>query len=287
VLDRLNELERPIAASIMIERLEAASPDEREQTLEWLRQVGAIEVLFRSVQRRTPWRRALAIRMLAVTGAEEALPVLIERLTDRSRCVREAAVRALGRMRDIRVLSALAELYMQPGRVGAGVVYEALLGFGPAAAQVLSESLYSPNEHVRVRSVFGVGAALEPAVARSRLVRTLGDESAIVRAPDGRRAGTDRRQRAHGRVARASRDEERIVRRAAVSALASYDDPCAVQLALSALDDPDRDTAVRAGETLVRLSRLTRVVAIASAVVADGQQWPIKRARILARLGVA
>jgi hypothetical protein len=106
VLDRLNELERPIAASIMIERLEAASPDEREQTLEWLRQVGA-------------------------------------------------------------------------GRVGAGVVYEALLGFGPAAAQVLSESLYSPNEHVRVRSVFGVGAALEPAVARSRLVRTLGDESAI------------------------------------------------------------------------------------------------------------
>jgi hypothetical protein len=62
--------------------------------------------------------------MLAVTGAEEALPVLIERLTDRSRRVREAAVRALGRMGDIRVLSALAELYMQPGRVGAGVLYD-------------------------------------------------------------------------------------------------------------------------------------------------------------------
>jgi HEAT repeat protein len=286
-LGRLNELERPIAASIMIERLEAASPEEREQTLDWLRHAGAIEVLFRSVQRRAPWRRVLAIRMLGVAGAEEAVPVLIERLTDRSRRVREAAVRALGRIGDVRALSALAELYMQPGRVGAGVVYEALLGFGPAAAQVFSEGLYSPNEHVRVPSVFGVGAALEPAVARARLVRTLGDASAMVRAATADVLGRIGGSEVTEELARAVRDEERIVRRAAVSALASYDDPRAVQLALSALDDPDRDTAVRAGETLVRLSRLTRVGSIASAVVADGQHWPIKRARILARLGVA
>ena len=86
--------------------------------------------------------------------------------------------------------------------------------------------------------------------------------------------------------ARASRDEERSVRRAAVSALGSFDDPQAVQLALGALGDPDHDTAVRAGETLVRLSRLPRVGAVASAVVADRQPWPIGRARILASLGV-
>jgi hypothetical protein len=40
-LGRLDELERPVAASILIERLNVASPKERERTLEWLRQVGA------------------------------------------------------------------------------------------------------------------------------------------------------------------------------------------------------------------------------------------------------
>ena len=284
-LSRFNELERPIAASIMFERLEVASPEERDTTLAWLRQVGAIEVLLRSARRWPPWRRALAIRMLGVAGAEEAVPVLIERLTDRSRRVREAAARALGRIGDVRALPALAELYMQPGRVGAGIVYEALLGFGSAAARVFSEGLHSPNEHVRVPSVFGVGAALEPAVGRSRLARTLGDESAMVRAATADVLGRIGGNEVTEELARASRDEECIVRRAAVSALASYDDQRAVQLALSALDDADRDTALRAGETLVRLSRLTRVGAIASAVVADGQHWPIERARILARLG--
>jgi HEAT repeat protein len=286
-LDRFNELERPIAATIMIERLEVASPEEREETLEWLRQVGAIEVLLRSVRRWAPWRRAVAIRVLGVTGADEAVPVLIERLADRSRHVREAAVRALGRIGDIRALPPLVELHVQPGRVGTGIVYEALLGFGPAAARVFSEGLCSPNEYVRVSSVFGVGATLEPADARSRLGRALADESSLVRAATADVLGRIGGNEVTEELARASRDEERSVREAAVSALATYDDPRAVQLALSALDDPDRDTALRAGETLVRLSPLTRVGAIASAVVADGEHWPIKRARILACLGVA
>jgi HEAT repeats len=285
-LGRFNELERPIAASMMIERLKVSSPEERERTLEWLRQVGAIEVLFRSVRRWAPWRRAVAIRVLGLAGAEEALPVLIERLTDRSRYVREAAARALGQIGDTRALPALAELHMQPGRVAAGIVYEALLAFGPAAAQVFSEGLYSPHEHVRVSSVFGVAALLEPSAARSRLERMLGDEFASVRAATADVLGRIGGGEVTEELARASRDEERSVRRAAVSALGSFDDPQAVQLALGALGDPDHDTAVRAGETLVRLSRLPRVGAIASAAVADGQPWPIDRARILASLGI-
>jgi HEAT repeat protein len=285
-LSSLNELERPIAGSIMIERLKVASSEERALTLEWLRRVGAIEALLRSLRRWAPWRRALAIRTLGLTGAEEAVPALIERLSDRSRHVREAAVRALGRIGDTRALPALARLYVEPGRVAAGIVYEALLAFGSASAQVFSEGLHSPNEHVRVPSVFGASLVLDPPVARSRLERMLGDESASVRAAAAEMLGRIGGDAVPEELARVSRDEERSVRRAAVSALGSYDDPKAARLALSALDDPDRDTVVRAGETLVRLSRLPSVGSIANAAVADGHAWPIERARILASLGV-
>ncbi len=282
-LSHLNELERPVAASLVIEQLKVASPEERKLTLEWLREVGAIDTLLRSARRWAPWRRALAVRLLGLAGAEEAVPALVERLSDRSRYVREAAVRALGRIGDTRALSALTDLFSRPGRVAAGIVYEALLAFGSSSAQVFSEGLHSPDEHVRVPSVFGVGT-VDPG-ARPRLEPMLSDEAAAVRAAAaellGRIGGTD----VTPELARAARDEERSVRRAAVSALASYDHPKAVQLAQSALDDPDRDTAVRAGETLVRLSRLPRVGAIAQTAVAERETWPIERARILASLG--
>jgi hypothetical protein len=98
-----------------------------------------MEVVFRSVRRWAPWRRALAIKMLGFTGAEEAVPVLIQRLSDRSPYVREAAVRALGRIGDTRALPALEQLYVEPGRVAAGILYEALLAFGPHSAQVFSD----------------------------------------------------------------------------------------------------------------------------------------------------
>ena len=285
-LSGFDELERPLAASVVIERLRVAAPEERDRLLEWLRQIGAIEVLFRSARRWAPWRRALAIRVLGLAGAEEAVPVLIERLSDRSRYVREAAVRALGRIGDTRALPALAQHYFEPGRVGAGIVYEALLAFGSASTQVFSEGLRSPNEHVRVPSVFGVCSVLESAAARARLEPMLGDESASVRAAGAEMLGRIGGGEVTEPLARASRDEARSVRRAAVSALGTYDDSHALQLALSALDDPDRDTALRAGETLVRLSRLPHVGPIAEAAVSDEQAWPIERARILASLGV-
>ena len=70
--------------------------------LEVLREVGAVDLLVRSTASRMPWRRALAVRTLGWAGAEETMPLLIERIGDRSRYVREAAVRALGRIGDRR-----------------------------------------------------------------------------------------------------------------------------------------------------------------------------------------
>jgi HEAT repeat protein len=249
-----NELERPIAAEFVIERLRTASPEEREQTLAWLRQIGAIDVLLRSVSRWQPWRRALAIRTLGLAGASEGVPLLIERLSDRSRYVREATVRALGRIGDQRALPVLAHLFGEPGQAGAGIVYEALLAFGNDAAPVFHEGLRSPNEHVRVASVFGLGSVLEPRAAAAQVEHMLGGESPLVRASAAQVLERVGNGSVPAGLVRAAHDEQRSVRRAAVSAFASYDDSQALLLALGALDDPDRDVAIRAGETLVRLA---------------------------------
>ena len=125
-----DELERPLAAAALTERLRDAAPDDRQQMLEVLREVGAIELLVRSTRSRIPWRRALAVRTLGWAGAEETIPLLIGLIGDRSRYVREAAVRALGRIGDPQALPQLGELFRVPGRVPPGVVYDALVSFG-------------------------------------------------------------------------------------------------------------------------------------------------------------
>lgn len=284
-ISRYNELERPIAAAILNERLRTGTPQERELTLAWMRKIGAIDVLLRSLRRWRPWRRALAIRMIGLAGADELVTALLERLGDRSRYVREATVRALGRIGDTRALPALADLYAHPGSVSPGLVYEALLAYGEPSAQIFSEGTYSHDEYVRVASVYGIGSVLDAERARSRLEQVLTDESASVRAAAAETLGRLGGDVVTEGLARASRDEQRSVRRAAVTALGSYDDPQALQLAVNALADPDRDTAVRAGETIVRLSRLQFVGAEADAVIGDAQEWPVERARILASLG--
>jgi HEAT repeat protein len=118
---------------MLIERLRPMSVEERTQALEALREVDAIPLLVRSTRRWMPWRRALAARTLGWIGAGEAVPALLERLDDGNRRVRESAVRALGRIGDLRALPQLDELFRAPGSLGAGVVYDALVSLGAPA----------------------------------------------------------------------------------------------------------------------------------------------------------
>ena len=281
----LDELERPIAATMLVERLRPAAAAERAAILDALREAGAIDVLLRSIHRRRPWRRALAIRTLGLLEAEVAVPELIGRLSDRSRYVREAAVRALGRIGDRRAVPALAELFLQPGRAGAGIVYEALLGLGAAAEPFFREGLSSAEAPVRVTSCFGIASVMASAEARAELERMLADPAAEVRAAACETLGRIEDGPAPEPLARATLDPAPSVRRAAVSALGSYDDRGSVSLLRSALDDPDRDVALRAAESLVRLARLTGAGREARAAMDDTEAWPLETARLLDSLG--
>jgi HEAT repeat protein len=132
--------------------------------------------------------------------------------------------------------------------------------------------------------VFGVSSVLESSPATGRLERMLGDESPLVRASAAQMLERVGSGSVPAGLACATHDEQRSVRRAAVSALASYDDPQALELALHALDDRDRDAAIRAGETVVRLSGLPRVGADARRALTTWDSWPLERARVLASL---
>jgi HEAT repeat protein len=151
---------------------------------------------------------------------------------------------------------------------------------------VLAGGLHSQIESVRVASCYGIAAVSEPEGALRLLEPLLDDEAAPVRAAAAESLGQVGGELIPETLARASRDEQPGVRNAATGALGSFDDPRAVELAVNALLDPDRDTAVRAAEALVRLSR--RPVAgeaAAQALQREETAWPVERALTFASLG--
>lgn len=271
---------------MLIERLRPASEKEREEVLGLLREAGSITRMIGATAAWMPWRRALAIRTLGWVGAAEAVPVLLERLSDRYRYVRESAARALGRIGDTRALPQLGELFRSTGRVGGGVAYDALVVFGAQAEPVFAGALRSQIESVRVASCFGVAALSEPETARNLLTPMLADDAGPVRAAAAEALGHVGGNAVPELLARATRDELPAVRAAATGALGFYDDPVAVRVAVNALLDPDRDTAVRAGEALVRLSRLAVAGSYAKrAIERPKVEWPVEHALIFASLG--
>jgi HEAT repeat protein len=286
-LSRFDELERPIAAVMLVERLGPESEEERGQTLEALREVGAIPLVISSLRSWIPWRRALAAKLLGSLGADEAVPVLLDRLGDPNRRVRESVARALGRIGDRRALPQLGELFRTPGLVGTGVAYDSLIAFGQEAEPVFAGALRSEIESVRISACFGVAALGDPEAARRGLEPLLADPSAPVRAAAAESLAQVGSGSLPEGLARASRDEEPTVRSAAAAGLGSYDDPRAVEIALNALLDPDRDTAVRAAESLVRLSRRPAAGPVAAAALERAHgEWPAERALAFASLGV-
>lgn len=283
----LSAAERPLVGIMLIARLRPASEEERLEVLDVLREVGGIDAIVRSTGLRMPWRRALAIETLGAIGAGETVPVLLERLSDRNRYVREAAVRALGRIGDPSVLPQLEKLYRAPGRVGTGIVYDALVALGPPAEPVFAAALGSAIESVRVASCFGVATRPEAAQARTLLEPLLVDDSPRVRAAAAHSLGLVGGQEIPDGLALTVRDQESAVRAATTEALGAYDDPRAVELAADALFDPDRETACRAAETLVRLSRRPAArTAAAQALERMRAEWPVEQAAVLASLGV-
>ena len=156
----------------------------------------------------------------------------------------------------------------------------------PEAEPVFADALGSEIASVRVASCFGVAGLSEPERARRLLEPLLGDGAArcgpLRRSPWGRSEASGSRKRSRARRETSRRPFGAL----RPGALGSYDDPQGVALAVNALLDPDRDTAVRAGESLVRLSRRSLAgEAARHALRREESAWPVERALTLSSLG--
>lgn len=276
---------RPIAATLLIDRLAEAPAGERGAILQLLREAGAIDVALESAGARTAWRRSLACAALGAAGAREAVPVLVERIGDRNHHVREAAVEALGAIGDPAALPALRELYLAESAVRPGIVYAALVEFGPAAAGVFEDGLASARASVRASACFGLAATAPDGMSLEPIEHVLADAEPAVRIAAADALATVGGSEVPVGLLADVTDPEPAVRRAAVRALGAYDDRLGVVAAAHALRDDEREVSLRAAESLVLLARKPHAGAAAARALAVEDVWPVRTARILDEIG--
>jgi HEAT repeat protein len=283
----LDAQSRPIAAALLIDRLDEVPASERGAIVELLREAGAIDVALRSARARTAWRRSLACAALGASGAPEAVPVLEELLDDHNHHVREAAVEALGAIGDPAALPALRRLYLSETAVRPGIVYAALVELGPAAAEVFGEAIGSDNPRVRASACFGLAATARGDVSQDEvsIEHALTDSDSAVRTAAADALAAVGAGTVPSALVTAVTDPELSVRKAAVRALGAYDDPRAVAAAARALRDDEREIALRSAESLVLLARKPRAGPDAARALAVADVWPVQTARMLEAIG--
>jgi HEAT repeat protein len=288
VIARLGPQARPVAAWLVLDGLREADAGTRDVVRQVLAEFGAVELAERATRRWMPWRRALACEFLGTIGTEGSVDVILLRLSDRRAEVRSAAARALGKLGHPAAAGPLTELFLQQEGVPTGVAYDALSRLGAAGAGAFRQGLESPRVSVRVTSCFGIAAHAETlasgqavALLEQRLRR---DEEPWVRAGAASAMRSLPGDAAPGALLEAVHDPVPAVRRSAAKALAAFDDPAAVAALGPLTSDEDRETALRAAESLLALSAGARGGEPARRTLLSSDAWTVESARATAQL---
>ncbi|MFF3616999.1 HEAT repeat domain-containing protein [Streptomyces sp. NPDC002580] len=208
-------------------------------------------------------RRAHAASLLALTGdALKADPLrgpaarttLHALLTDRNATVREAAVRALGRVGDADSARLLLAALRSPLAVAPGLTGDALIRIGPAAVPALIEAVHATGGQQRALAVELLGL-IRDRRAVATLSAALDDDSAAVRA-------------------------------SAAAALGRVAEPAAVPALIhSVRADPSARVAVAAAEALGLIGDQSAIPVLREALTAQGYRLAHTAAHALLRLG--
>ena len=287
VIEGLRRSSRPVAAWLVMDRLGGADEAARRAVCGVLEECGAVDLAERATRQRTPWRRALACEFLGVIGTERSVDVLVARLRDGRAEVRTAAALALGELGYAAAAQPLTELFLRREGVPLGVAHDALSRLGTAGAGAFRRGLDSPDATVRVTSCFGIvegatGGGPEPLALLQRRLRDDGE-------PRVRAAAASAVQRLAGEVApdgllAARHDAAAVVRRAAARSLGAFGDPAAVEALADLLSDRDRETTLRAAESLLALADAPRTGEASRAVLAGSRSWAVESVRREAEL---
>ena len=283
---RMDAAHRPVAALLTIDVVREASPSQKDQLRAVLEQAGIVELTEKGTRRLSPWRRALACEVLGEIGAHRSVPPLLARLEDRRPEVRLAAVRALGDIGSEEALPALSTAFLERRVAPTNIVNNALRGIGGEAAPTFERGITSGDPIVRVSSCFGFsGIAEDHGQAVVRLAEVVASDSdPRVRAAAAGALGIVGGDNVPSQLLDATTDSDVHVRRSAVKALASFDDPAVGGVLFERTDDEDRETAIRATEALLALTRRPRAAAEASTRLESCSAWALEYARRLAEL---
>jgi HEAT repeat protein len=276
---RMDAAERPVAAVLISDLMQDAPLSHRELLRSALEQSGIVELGEKGTRRRSPWRRALACEMLGKIGSPLAVPALLQRLEDRRPEVRVAAVRALGDIGSPEAAPVLGKAFLDRTVAPTNVVNDALRRIGGEfTGPTFERGVASSDPIVRVSSCFGLaGVAAGHGAAVHRLAAVLGSDSeARVRVAAAASLGIAGGGAAPPELVGATTDPEDAVRRSAVKALGSFDDPTTADSLDARTEDEDREVAIRAAEALLALSRRPRAAAEARARLDSSSAWAVE-----------
>src|SRR5262249_1262366 len=140
---RMDAAHRPVAAVLVTELMQDASPSQTDKLRAALEQSGIVELGERGTRRFSPWRRGPAWQMLGEIGWARAVPALLARLDDRRPEVRMAAVRALGDIGAPEALPALSRAFLERRDAPTDVVNDALRKIGGDAVTAFERGVAS------------------------------------------------------------------------------------------------------------------------------------------------
>jgi HEAT repeat protein len=284
---KMDAAHRPVAAVLVIDLMhEASSPAQAAELRRMLEESGITELAEKGTRRRSPWRRALACELLGKVGTERAVPVLVARLDDRRPEVRSAAVGALGEIGSAEAVPALSQVFLARTGVPINLVNNALRRIGPASAPTFERGVASADAIVRVSSCFGLAQiAEERDTAAPRLAAVLEtDPDVRVRTAAAKALGFVGGNDAPAALLSATADPEVHPRRAAVRALGAFDDPTTFDTLEACMDDDDRETAIRAAESLLALTERPRAASGARERIKASSAWALQYVRVVAEV---
>lgn len=287
---RLGPSERPVGALLTIDLMrEASSPAETDALRRALEESGIVELGHRGTRRFSPWRRALACELLGKIGSPLSVPVLVQRLEDRRPEVRMAAVRALGEMGSAEAVPALGDAFLERRAAPTDVINDALRRIGGEAGTVFERGMVTSDPTIRGSSCFGLAAiAAQRPSAVWRLAEVLAlDTDVRVRAAAATALGLVGGDEAPDPLVAAAGDPEVTVRRAAVRSLGAFDDPETGQTLDEHTEDEDRETAIRAAESLFALAGRPRAASRARGLLESSSAWAVEYARTVAEVSAA
>jgi HEAT repeat protein len=279
---------RPVAAVLIIDLMrQASSRAQTDAVRQALVESGIVQLGEKGTRRLSPWRRALACELLGKIGAPRSVPALLARLDDRRPEVRAAAVRALGDIGSGEAVPALSDAFLSRRSAPTNVVNDALRRIGgPDAAATFERGLGSPDAIVRISSCFGLAAIAEDrGAAVHRVAEVLdSDSEGTVRTAAAAALGIVGGEDAPPPLVRATTDPKVNVRRSAVKALGSFDDPKIGATLEASTEDDDREVALRAAEALLKLAGRPRAASQARARIEASSAWAVEYARTVAEV---